>query len=103
MAYSINFRQKVMEIKERDNLSFEKTAVRCGDSESSASRRSKRSEPDRTRNRPATKTDIARPVRDTELDPATMDERAERFGCGRRGICEALKISRKKNVLSSKN
>uniref|UniRef100_UPI004056A75C helix-turn-helix domain-containing protein n=1 Tax=Candidatus Electronema sp. TaxID=2698783 RepID=UPI004056A75C len=51
MAYSIDFRRKVLAIKERDGLSFEKTALRFGISESSVFRWSKRLEPCRTRNK----------------------------------------------------
>jgi transposase len=101
MGYSIDFRRKVLEIKDRDRLSFEETASRFGISKSSVSRWAKRLEPCRTRNKPATKIDMERLVRDVESHPdAYQHERAERFGCSQRGICEALKrlkISRKKN------
>jgi hypothetical protein len=64
------------------------------------SRWAKRLEPCRTRNKPATKIDPAQLIRDVEqhLD-AYQHERAERFGCSQRGICEALnqlKLNRKK-------
>ncbi len=58
-AYSIDFRWKVLEIKDRDSLSFEETALRFGISESSVFRWSKRLEPCRTRNKLATKINIA--------------------------------------------
>ena len=105
MAYSTDFRRKVLEIKERDSLSFEEAALRFGISKSSVSRRAKRPEPCRNRNRPATKIDMKRPARDAEQHPgAYQHERAERFGCSQRGICGALKrlnIIRKKNFFSS--
>jgi len=45
-------------------------------------------------------------IRNVEQHPdAYQHERAERFGCSQRGICEALKrlkISRKKNFFPSK-
>jgi transposase len=104
MAYSIDFRRKVLEIKDRDRLSFEETALRFGISKSSVSRWAKRLEPCRTRNKPAAKIDMERLVRDVEEHPdACQQERAERFGCSQRGICDALKrlkISRKKNFFS---
>ncbi len=107
MAYSIDFRRKVLEIKERDGLSSEKTALRFGISESSVFRWSKRLEPCRTRNKPATKIDMAELARDAEKYPdAFQHERAQRSGCSQRGICEALKrlkITRKKNVLPSES
>lgn len=107
MAYSIDFRRKVLAIKERDGLSFEKTALRFGISESSVFRWSKRLEPCRTRNKPATKINMTELACDAEKYPdAFQHERAERFGCSQRGIGEALKrlkITRKKNVLSSES
>ena len=107
MAYSIDFRRKVLEIKDQDGLSFEETALRFGVSKSSVSRWAKRLEPCRTRNKPATKIDPDQLMRDVEQHPdAYQYERAERFGCSQRGICEALKrlkTSRKKNFFPSKS
>ena len=101
MGYSIDFRRKVLEIKDRDRLSFEETASRFGISKSSVFRWTKRLEPCQTRNKPATKIDMELLVRDVETHPdAYQHERAERLGCSQCGICEALKrlaISRKKN------
>ncbi|CAK8724260.1 Transposase Synechocystis PCC 6803 domain-containing protein [Candidatus Electronema aureum] len=100
MAYSIDFRRKVLEIKEHDGLGLEETAHRFGMSESSVRRWLKCLEPCQTRNKPATKIDMERLTRDVEQYPdAYQYERAERFGCSQRGICEALKrlkIRRKK-------
>jgi transposase len=42
MGYSIDFRRKVLEIKDRDRLSFEETASRFGISKSRVSRWAKR-------------------------------------------------------------
>ena len=107
MAYSIDFRRKVFEIKERDGLSLEEAALRFGISESSVYRWSKRLEPRLTRNKPATKIDMDALAHDIEQEPdACQHERAERFGCSQRGICEALKrlkITRKKNILPSES
>jgi hypothetical protein len=55
MAYPIDFRRKVLEIKYRDGLSFEETALRFGVGKSSVSRWAKRLEPCLTRKKPATK------------------------------------------------
>ena len=96
-----------MEIKAKDDLSFEETALRFGVSKSSVSRWAKRLEPCRTRNKPATKIDLDQLIRDVEQHPdAYQHECAERFGCSQRGICEALKrlkISRKKNFFPSES
>ena len=101
MTYSTDFRRKVLEIKERDNLSFEKTTARFGVGKSSVSRWAKRPEPCLNRNNPATKIDMELPGQDVGLYPdAYRHERAGRSGCSQRGIGEALKrlkISRKKN------
>ena len=107
MAYSIDFRRKVLAVKDRDGLSFEEAALRFGISKSSVSRWAKRLETCRTRNKPATKIDMDRLARDVEQHPAAYQhERAERLGCSQRGICEALKrlkISRKKNFFPSES
>ncbi len=101
MTYSTDFRRKVLEIRERDDLSFEKAAARSGVGKSGVSRWAERPGPFRNRNKPAAKIDMELPGQDVGLYPdAYQYERAGRFGCSRRGIGEALKrlkISRKKN------
>jgi transposase len=81
MACSLYFRRKILEIKARHGLSFEETVLRFGVSTSSVSRRAKRLEACRTRNKPAAKIDPGQLIRDAE-----QHERAERFGCSQRGI-----------------
>ena len=103
MTDSIDFCRKVSEIKERDGLSSEKVAVRFGVGKSGVSRRAKRPESRRTRNKPAAEIDMKPLERDIELYPDTYRyERAGRFGCSRRGTGEAalkrLGISREKNT-----
>ena len=105
MTYSTDFRRKVPEVKERDGLSFEQAAALFGIAKSSIQRWTERIEPCRSRNKPATKIDMELLEQDVGLHPdAYQYERAGRFGCGRRGIGEALKrlsISRKKNSFAS--
>ena len=105
MTYSTDFRRKVLEIKEREGLSSEKTAALFGVAKSSVQRWTERIGPCRSRNKPAAKIDMELPGQDVGLHPdAYQYERAERFGCSRRGIGEALKrpeISRKKNFSAS--
>ena len=92
MAYSIDFRRKVLEIKERDGLSLEEAALRFSISESSVFRWLKRLEPYLTRNKTATKIDMEALAHDVEQEPdAFQHERAERFGCNQRGICEVVR------------
>lgn len=104
MAYSVDFRRKVLEIKEREGLSFEEAAVRFGVGQASVFRWSKRLFPCRKRNKPAVKIDMAALARDVEEQPdAYQHERADRLGCSQRGISDALKrlrISRKKKLFS---
>lgn len=101
MTYSIDFRRKVLEVKERDGLSFEQAAALFGVGKSSVQRWTECIEPCRSRNKPATKIDMELLEQDVGLYPdAYRYERAERLGCSQRGIGEALKrlkISRKKN------
>ena len=105
MTYSIDFRRKVLEVKERDGLSFEQTATLFGIGKSSVRRWTECIEPCRSRNKPATKIDMELLEQDVGLYPdAYQYERAERLGCSQRGIGEALKrlkISRKKNSFTS--
>lgn len=107
MAYSVDFRRKVLEIKEREGLSFEEAAVRFGVGQASVFRWSKRLFPCRKRNKPAVKIDMAALARDVEEQPdAYQHERADRLGCSQRGISDALRrlrISRKKNFSASES
>ena len=107
MTYSVDFRRKVLEIKERDGLSIEEAAVRFGVGQAGVFRWTKRPEPCRTRNKPSVKIDRDCLIRDAEKYPdAYQHERAERLGCSQRGISDALKrsgISRKKNASASES
>jgi transposase len=100
VTYSIDFRAKVLEIKERDQLTFEEVAKRVGVGKASVFRWLKRLEAKRTRDKPASKIDMEELKRDVERQPdAYQYERAQRLGVSRRGIGDALKrlgISRKK-------
>ena len=102
MTYSIDFRKKVLSIKQRDQLSFDAVAERFGVGKATVFRWSKRIEAQRTRQKPATKIDMAALARDVEMYPdAYQYERAERFGVSQRGIGAALKrlgVSGKKNL-----
>ena len=107
MTYSTDFRRKVLEVRDRDGLSFEQTAALFGVAKSSVRRWTERLEPCINRNKPATKIDMKLLSRDVGMYPdAYQYERAERLGCSRRGIGEALKrlkISRKKNFFASED
>ncbi len=103
MTYSLDFRKKVLTVKEREGLSFEEVAVRFDiGSKNTVFRWTKKLAPCETRNKPATKIDRDALVSDIKLYPdAYQYERAGRLGVS--GSCvqsalKRLKISRKKNT-----
>jgi len=104
MTYSVDFRRKVLAIKERENLTFEEAAERFGVGKASLVRWSSRLEPCRTRHKPAAKIGDEDLRRDVELYPdAYQHERAARLGASQQGVCSALKrlgVSRKKNAVA---
>ena len=55
MTCSVDFRRKILEMKERDGLSIEEAAVRFGVGQAGVFRWTKRPEPRRTRNKPSVK------------------------------------------------
>ena len=105
MTYPIEFRRKVLETQEKENLSIEQVALRFHVSKSSVARWITRLEPCEHRNKPAVKIDMERLAQDVARYPdAYQHERARRFGCSQRGIGLALKRlrkNRKKNLLLS--
>jgi len=105
MGYSLDFRQKVFEIKDRDNLSYEKTSIRFGVSIRTLFRWSNRIDPKLKRDKPATKIDMSALATDVEKYPdAYQRERAERLGVSEGCVLYALRrlgISNKKNIIPS--
>jgi transposase len=105
MTYSKDFRQKVLRVRERDNLSIAEVSERFSVSIASVVRWLRRLEPRKTRCKPATKIDriaLARDVR--EYPDAYNRERAIRIGGSAQGIAHALRrmnISYKKNNAAS--
>ncbi len=104
MTYSVDFRRKVLAIKEQEKLSFEAAARRFGVGKASLVRWSARLEPCRTRPRAAAKIGEGALRRDVEAHPdAYQRERAVRLGASQQGVCDALRrlrISRKKNAVA---
>lgn len=100
MTYSLDFRKKVLEVKARDQISFEEVSERFSVGKASVFRWSKDLKIKRTRNKAATKIDMEKLKPDVETYPdAYQYERAPRLGVGRRAIGYALTrlgISRKK-------
>lgn len=107
MSYSLDFRKKVMGIKEKEKLTFEATSERFGIGMRTLFRWQNRLEAKMTRKKPATKINMAGLQKDVEEHPdAYLAERATRFGVSITGIFKALrrlKITYKKNAVSSKS
>jgi len=101
MTYSLDFRKRVMKIKEEKNLTFEKVSERFGIGIRTLFRWQKRIEPKIKRNKPATKIDMNKLREDVKHYPdAYLSERAERLNASVSGIFYALRrleISYKKN------
>lgn len=92
MAYSADFRKKVLEMREKHKLSLAEVALRFGVGVASVSRWTKQPAPKKTRNRAATKIDREKLADDVKKFPDSFHhERAERFGVSKNGICAALK------------
>lgn len=107
MTYSLDFRRKALDIKNKENLSFEELATRFGVGKSTLVRWCRNLEPQKNRNKPATKIDMEALKQDVELYPdAYQYERAARLGVSKSGIGHALKrlkISNKKNTIAPKS
>jgi transposase len=92
MTYSIDYRRKVLQIKEAEGLTFAETSARFGVGIDSVVRWLKKLEPQRTRDKPATKIDMEALKRDVEAHPdAYQYERAKRLNVSRNCIHFALK------------
>lgn len=107
MTYSVDFRKKVLKIREAEDLSIKAVAIRFGVGEASVMRWLVELEPKKTRNKPATKIDMDALKKDVEHYPDSYQyERAERLGASKSGIYWALKrldITYKKNTDSPQN
>ena len=107
MTYSVDFRKKVLKIRQEEGLSIKSVAIRFGVGQASVMRWLIELVPKKTRNKPATKIDMDALKKDVEQYPDSYQyERAERLDASKSGIYWALKrldITYKKNTDSSKN
>lgn len=107
MTHSLDFRKKVLSIKEKEGLTLSETAKRFELGISTIQRWEKCLEPKKTRNKPATKLDMKALEEDVNTYPdAYQYERAARLGVCQRAIGKALKrlgISYKKNTQASES
>lgn len=103
--YSLDYRQRVLEIKKQENLTNEETSKRFGVNIRSIFRWQKRIKPKTKRNKPATKVNMESLKKDVEKNPDRFQyERAKDYGVTAWTIGVALrrlKISNKKNSKSS--
>jgi transposase len=101
MTYSLDFRKKVLQIKQEEHLSMAETAERFGVGVASIMRWTKKIAPKLIRERPAIKIDMEALKKDVELYPdAYLSERAKRFNVVNNSIWLALK---RLNVTCKKN
>ena len=101
MTYSVDFRKKVLSIKDKDKLSFILAARRFGISKTTLLSWTKNIEPQITRSKKAVKIDMEALRKDIELYPDSYCyERAARLGASPTGIRDAqyrLGVTYKKN------
>lgn len=105
MTYSLDFRKKVLKIRAEEGLSIEEVAIQFGIGKASVMRWLINIEPNKKRNKPATKIDMEALKKDVEANPDSYQyERAARFNVSKTGIRSALirlKLTYKKNMESS--
>jgi len=101
MSYEVKFRLHVLKIRSSEGLSFTKVAERFGIGKQTVYQWSKRVDPQKTRDKPATKIDMVALRQAIEKYPdAYQHERAARFVVTPMGIWHALKrlkVTYKKN------
>jgi len=107
MSYSLDFRKKVLSIRRKEGLTLAKAAARFDVGLASVSRWCKRVEPQKTRNKPATKISSEALMQDVRDYPdAYQYERAQRLGVSQKGIGQALRrlgFTHKKNTVTSES
>lgn len=103
--YSLDFRKRVLRIKDQEGLTFEQTSDRFGVGMRTLFDWKKRIEPKLKRNKPAVKIDMEALAKDVQENPDRFQyERAKDYGVSAWAIGLALKrlnISYKKNSESS--
>ena len=105
MTYSLDFRKKVLSVREKEDLSIRDVSKRFGIASRTIVGWLQRLEPKHKRNKLAIKIDMDALKQDIELYPdAYQYERATRFGVTATGMWHALKrlnVTYKKNAQSS--
>ena len=102
MTYPLKLREKVFATKDKFSLTFEQTSERFDVPIRNLFRWQNKIEPNKTRNKPATKINMTALKKDVEASPDDYQwERAQRLGVSERTIGYALKrlnICYKKNL-----
>lgn len=105
--YSLDFREKVFEVKEKEGLTFEEVSKRFHIGIATLFRWQKKIEPITKRNVSSRKIDMETLKKDVEKNPDDYQwERVKKFKVSQSAIFYALKrlgYTYKKNVLSSKS
>jgi len=105
MAYSLDFRQHVFKVKQKEKLTFQDVSERFCIPIRTLFRWQQRIEPKSNRNKPSTKIDMKALSQDVKDNPDHYQyERAKTFGVSQSAIFYALKrlnISTKKNTIPS--
>ena len=105
MGHSLDFRQHVFKIKQKEKLTFQEASDRFGIPIRTLFRWQNRIEPKTKRNKPSTKIDMEALAKDVGDNPDHFQyERAKKFGVSQSAIYYALKrleISYKKNAVPS--
>lgn len=106
MTYSIDFRMKVLSIRERENLSMQEVADRFDIGVATVMRWTKKPVPKRTRQVEPSKLPVRILQEDREKYPNSYNyERARRLGVGTTTVWQALRklnLTYKKNFKTSK-
>lgn len=102
MTYSVNYRRKVLSVREKEGLTISEVATRFNVCTSSVNRWLKSLEPKNKRNKAATKIDMEKLKQDVIDYPDSYNyERAKRLSVGVTTIFDALRrlgVSYKKNT-----
>lgn len=105
--YSLDFRKRILAIKEKEDLTFEETSKRFSVSMRTLFSWVKRMEPILKRNKPSTKIDMEKLKKDVKQNPDRFQyERAKDYNVSAWAIGLALRrlhVSYKKNSVSSKS
>lgn len=107
MTYSLDFRKKVLEVREKEGLSITSVANRFGIGRATVFRWTERIQPVLKRNKPATKLNMDELKQDIKKYPdAYLLERAKRLSVSKSCIFSALKrlnLTYKKNSKTSQS